>query len=124
VIAVLGEGRWRVQLEPLGPAVLASLPEGVRRNLAGWRGVLAWGEAVSPEVSRRSRAVAFRDGRLIVQVVGSVWMHHLMALKGQLLAQVNQAIGPPTGVIDDIIFVLNPSLAAAPAETEGEGAGA
>jgi hypothetical protein len=111
VIGLFTERAGWSKLEPLGPMVLASLPEGVQRNLSGWRGVLVWSDAVSPEAARRSRAIAFRDGRLIVEVVGSVWMHHLAALKRQLVAQVNEALGHPVPVISDIVFVLNPSLA-------------
>jgi predicted nucleic acid-binding Zn ribbon protein len=107
--------RWRCpKLEPLGGTVLAALPEAVRRNLLGWRGVVGWAEAVGPEVARRSRAVAYHDGRLTVQVSGSVWMHHLMALKAQLVEQVNRATGARSPVIRDIIFVVEPSLAGPP----------
>jgi len=100
--------RERWGLEPLGPLVLAGLPDAVRRNLPGWRGVLVWADAVSPDVARRSRAVRFREGRLTVEVAGSVWLHHLTALKRQLVAQVNRAVG--SQAIEDIIFVVNPGL--------------
>jgi len=97
---------WR--LTPLSAALEAALPARVSRNLPGWRGVLAWAEAVGPETARRSRAVAFREGRLIVEVTGSAWMHQLAALKRQLVAKVNGAIG--SAAVDDIIFVVNPGL--------------
>jgi predicted nucleic acid-binding Zn ribbon protein len=64
---------------------------------------------VGPEAARRSRAIAFREGRLIVEVAGSVWMHHLAAVKRSLVSQVNLAIGEPA--VEDIVFVLNPALA-------------
>jgi predicted nucleic acid-binding Zn ribbon protein len=103
--------RWRqAKLEPLGGALTAALPEGIRRNMPGWRAVLCWAEAVGPEVARRSRAVAYRDGRLTVEVAGSVWMHHLAALKPRLLADVNRVTGVRTPVITDIVFVVGPTL--------------
>jgi len=103
--------RWRqAKLEPLGEALAAALPEGVRRNLPGWRAVLSWAEAVGPEVARRSRAVSYRDGRLTVEVAGSVWMHHLAALKPRLLADVNRVTGTRTPVITDIVFVVSPAF--------------
>ncbi len=103
--------RWRhAKLEPLSGALDAALPEGIRRNLPGWRAVLGWAEAVGPEVARRSRAISYRDGRLTVAVAGSVWMHHLAALKPRLLAEVNRVTGAREPVIRDIVFVVEPAL--------------
>jgi predicted nucleic acid-binding Zn ribbon protein len=103
--------RWRcAKLEPLRGALAGALPDAIRRNLPGWRGVLGWAEAVGPEIARRSRAVAYHDGRLTVQVAGSVWMHHLAALKPRLLASVNGVTGSADPVIRDIVFVVDPAL--------------
>ena len=87
-----------------------ALPEAVRRNLPGWRGVMVWGDCVSREVASRSRAVAYHRGCLTVQVASSVWMHHLLALKRQLIADVNAAVaaGAQNPPIEDIHFVLSP----------------
>ncbi len=106
------EGGRRRKLKPerLGAGLEAMLPEPVRRNLPGWRGVLAWADVVGRDAAARSRAVSFRDGRLRVEVAGSVWMHHLLALKPQLLAKVNRATGSEEQVIRDIVFVLDPGL--------------
>ena len=106
------ETRGGPKLAPLGPSVLSALPERVRRALPGWQGVLVWGDAVGPEAARRSRAVAYREGRLIVEVASSVWMQHLAAVKRTLVNRVNQAIGVPA--VEDIVFVLNPVLAGPP----------
>lgn len=103
--------RWRhARLEPIGGSVAAALPEGIRRNLPGWRGVLGWADAVGPEIARRSRAISYRDGRLTVEVAGSVWMHHLAALKPHLLAAVNRITGAQDPVIRDIVFIVDPAL--------------
>lgn len=103
--------RWRcAKLEPLSGALAGALPDAIRRNLPGWRGVLGWEAAVGPDVSRRSRAIAYHDGRLTVQVAGSVWMHHLSALKPRLLASVNAVTGSAEPVIRDIVFVVDPAL--------------
>jgi hypothetical protein len=101
---VLDDPRRGGRFGLIGAAVLNALPERVRRGLPGWRGVLLWEEAVGLDNARRSRAIAFREGRLIVEVPSSVWMHHLAAVKRNLLARVNAAIGSP--VIEDIVFVL------------------
>jgi hypothetical protein len=114
----------------LGPSVLDVLPVAVRQNLPGWRAVLEWSAIVSREVASRSQAVAFRGGCLTVHVVSSVWMHHLMALKRQLISDLNAATGAPAGAgetaaespIRDIHFVLNPRPAAPPATNRPQGA--
>ena len=120
----------------LGAGVLAALPESVRQNLPGWRAVLEWNQIVSRDVASRSQAVAFHGGCLTVHVVSSVWMHHLLALKRQLMAELNAATtGVPApaagagatsastipGPIRDIHFVLNPGLIA-PAVQRPQGA--
>ena len=103
---------------------MAALPEAVRQNLPGWRAVLGWNEIMSREVASRSQAVAFHGGCLTVHVVSSVWMHHLLALKRQLMTELNTATGGVPGAaapIRDIHFVLNPGLTA-PAANRPQGA--
>jgi hypothetical protein len=103
-------GSWK--LTPISAVLDTALPPRVLRNLPGWRGVLIWADAVGPEAARRSRAVAFREGRLIVEVTGSAWMHQLVALKRQLVTKVNRAIG--SAAVEDIVFVVNPTLGSPP----------
>jgi hypothetical protein len=105
---------------------MAALPEAVRQNLPGWRAVVGWNTIVSREVASRSQAVAFHGGCLTVHVVSSVWMHHLLALKRQLMTELNAATGGAaatggTAPIRDIHFVLNPGLTA-PAVQRPQGA--
>jgi hypothetical protein len=109
------------RFEPLGACLLDALPESVRRNLPGWRGVIAWGDCVSREVASRSRAVAYHQGCLTVQVASSVWMHHLLALKRQLIADVNAAVGTGAGSppIEDIHFVLSPGTSSTGTSSPG-----
>jgi hypothetical protein len=114
-------------LARLGAGVLAALPESVRQNLPGWRAVVGWDQIVSREVASRSQAVAFHSGCLTVHVVSSVWMHHLLALKRQLMADLNAATSgtapgsAATSPIRDIHFVLNPGLTG-PAASRPQGA--
>jgi hypothetical protein len=112
-------------LARLGSGVLDAFPEAVRRNLPGWRVVVGWAAIVSRDVASRSQAVSFRDGCLTVQVVSSVWMHHLMALKRQMLVDLNRATGAQgdaAGPIRDIHFVLNPRAGAPPESNRPQGA--
>jgi len=71
--------------------VLASA--GIDRELPGWRAVEAWDAIVGPRVARRTKAVAFRDGTLIVEVDGSSWMHHMQFMERDVLRNIDTAIG-------------------------------
>ena len=48
-----------------------------------------WPEVVGPEVARRTHAVGVRDGELLVEVQGAVWMGHLAVLRQGILDDVN-----------------------------------
>jgi hypothetical protein len=48
-----------------------------------------WNERVTPEIQRRTRAVGVRDGELLVEVRGSVWMGHLAVLRQQIMDDIN-----------------------------------
>ena len=51
------------------------------RPLAGWSVVTQWPEIVGARVASRSRAVEWRDGQLLVEVFGAVWMAELTLQK-------------------------------------------
>ena len=51
-----------------------------------------WVSVVGPEVSRRTRAVGVRDGELLVEVQGAVWMGHLAILRQGILDDVNERL--------------------------------
>jgi predicted nucleic acid-binding Zn ribbon protein len=73
---------------------------GLSERLAGWRAVAAWSEVVGEPLARKSRAVSFKDGVLLVEVEGSAWMQELGFLKSKLIARINQRLGahPVRGV--------------------------
>jgi hypothetical protein len=48
-----------------------------------------WAAAVGPEVARRTRASGVRDGELLVEVTGAVWMGHLAVLRQSILEEMN-----------------------------------
>ena len=73
------------------PRVLKQL--GLEEGLLGWRAVREWEQVVGPRLARHTRAVAFRDGVLRVEVGGSAWMHELGFLKADLIRKVNQHLG-------------------------------
>ena len=59
----------------------------------GWRAVQEWPDAVGPALARRTRAVSFQEGTLLVEVEGSAWMHELGYLKQELIRMVNRELG-------------------------------
>ncbi|MFI5370114.1 MAG: DUF721 domain-containing protein [Candidatus Eisenbacteria bacterium] len=79
------------RLGDLLPGVLRGL--GLDRELEGWRGVEVWAEAVGPAIARRTRAVSYHDGALVVEVEGSAWRHELGYLERDLVGRVNQRLG-------------------------------
>ncbi|HMI32388.1 MAG TPA: DUF721 domain-containing protein [Candidatus Limnocylindrales bacterium] len=54
-----------------------------------------WAETVGPEVLARTRCVGVRDGELLVEVLGAVWMGHLSVLKQGILDRMNQTLAVP-----------------------------
>jgi predicted nucleic acid-binding Zn ribbon protein len=55
-------------------------------------------------MARHTRAVAFREGTLRVEVEGSAWMHELGFLKRDLIIRINQHLG--SDLVRDVRFVV------------------
>lgn len=51
-----------------------------------------WAEVVGPEVVKRTRPVGVRDGELLVEVQGAVWMGHLAVLRQGILDSLNERL--------------------------------
>ena len=66
---------------------------GLSREMSGWQAVEAWPTLVGARVARHTRAVAYRDGTLHVEVEGSAWMQELGYLKRDLVRRINQQLG-------------------------------
>jgi predicted nucleic acid-binding Zn ribbon protein len=89
-------------LSGLLPRVLKQL--GLDQGLLGWRAVSEWPQVVGPRIARHTRAVAFRDGVLQVEVEGSAWMHELAFLKRDLARKVNEHVG--SRLVRDVRFIV------------------
>lgn len=61
--------------------------------LRGWGAVDAWPEVVGARIAARTRAVEYRDGRLLVEVDGATWLAELTLLSRQILARLTAAVG-------------------------------
>ena len=53
-----------------------------------------WSSAVGPEVLARTRCVGVRDGELLVEVQGAVWMGHLSVLGQGIMERMNETLAP------------------------------
>lgn len=78
---------------------------GIADELAGWRSVEEWSGAVGEAIARRTRAVAFHEGVLTVEVEGAAWRHELSVLKRDLIRRLNQRLGG--AVVRDLRFTHN-----------------
>lgn len=92
-------------MESLKNALQRALRErGLERELQGWDAVERWSGIVGPRIAGHSRAVAYRQGALVVEVDGSAWMHELGVLKRQLLRTLNRELGP--SAVRDLRYVV------------------
>ncbi len=53
----------------------------------------AWPAAVGKKIAAHTRAAVVAGSRLIVDVEDAVWQKHLWTLRGQILANLNLALG-------------------------------
>ena len=77
---------------------------GLEQQLLGWRAVSEWEQLVGPRVAQHTRAVAFRDGTLQVEVEGSAWMQELGFLKRDLVQKINRHLG--ASFVQDVRFIV------------------
>jgi len=88
---------------------LAAILPDVLRDLrldeaaAGWRAVAEWPALAGERIAKRTRAVAYRDGVMTIEVEGSAWMHELGFLRRELVRRANQRAG--ANVVRDVRFV-------------------
>lgn len=64
----------------------------VERRFQAARATDEWEAVAGPEVARRTRASGVRDGELLVEVQGAVWMGHLAVLRQGLMEALNRRL--------------------------------
>jgi predicted nucleic acid-binding Zn ribbon protein len=90
-------------LEPVGAPLKQLLEKmGLAKTLKGWEALDLWKEVVGEAAAARSRAVAFDEGRLIVEVDGAAWSSQLFILRREIRDRLNQYLGGE--IIQDIQF--------------------
>jgi hypothetical protein len=97
--------------EPSGPRPIAGAireflaESGLLRGRGDDRVLRAWSDAAGPAWKERARAVAFRGGRLMVEVTSSVALAELRGFHAEKLrARANAALGED--VIHKVTFQL------------------
>lgn len=66
-----------------------------------WR---IWPSVVGPQIARHAQPYSVSQGRLIVQVTDSVWLHHLSMMRHHLVKALNERLAP-TEIRDMILRV-------------------
>jgi predicted nucleic acid-binding Zn ribbon protein len=56
----------------------------------------AWPQAVGKRIAARTRAVAFADGCLTIEVEDSVWLQHLRTMRRHILPSLQSIVGKET----------------------------
>jgi predicted nucleic acid-binding Zn ribbon protein len=80
-------------IQPVG-AVLDQVLAGLKleERFAAAAATELWIEAVGPKAAARTRAVGVRDGELLVEVKGAVWMGHLALLRHGIQEAINRRL--------------------------------
>lgn len=81
--------------------------DAVRRAPAEDVPLLAWPLACGAAVAEKTRALAFADGELLVQVPDAAWRAQLLSLTGEYLRQLREITD---GRIQRLRFVLESEL--------------
>ena len=80
-------------LESVG-SILGPVLEGLRleSRFAAAEASDQWDAVVEPAIRARTRCVGVRDGEMLVEVRGAVWMGHLAVLRQGILDQINERL--------------------------------
>jgi len=85
--------REKAELRPVG-GMIEDVLSGLRveRRFQAARATEEWEAVAGAEVARRTRASGVRDGELLVEVQGAVWMGHLAVLRQGLMEALNRRL--------------------------------
>jgi len=78
----------------------------------------AWPVAVGKRIAARARPLRMVRTRLIVEVEDRMWQRQLLALSGQILANLRKHLGQ--GVVDDLEFRVIPPRRESQRATEAQ----
>lgn len=93
-------------MEPAGSDIEKIVARSLRQVPPSQAPLLAWPVACGSAVAERTRAVAFQDGVLRVEVADAGWRSELQALAPRYLAAINRYTSQ---IVRRIEFVIAPS---------------
>ena len=97
-------GECKGQPELIGPVLSRALRRvGLESRVKELRVLLLWNTVVGQEISKRTRAVDFKDSKVFVEVRSATWRNELIFLKPRIIAKLNQAVGK--AIVKDIVFI-------------------
>ena len=94
-------------MEQIRNSLQQILIEAVRRAPAEDLPLLAWPLACGSAVAEKTRAVAFREGELAIQVPDAAWRTQLLGLSGEYVRQLKDIT---QGRVERLRFVLTSEL--------------
>jgi len=86
--------------------------------MKGWEAVELWPKVVGERIAARTRARAFRDGTLTVEVESAAWMNEMTYLKRRLIQDLNQRLGAET--VQDIRWTLQAQARGQKTDSRGD----
>lgn len=90
-------------MEQVGAGLEKIVAGSLRRSPAGQGPVLAWALACGQAVAARTRAVAFAQGVLQVEVPDPAWRTELQALAPQYLAVINRYVAESVKRVEFVV---------------------
>lgn len=105
----------RRHFEPLA-VVLDEVLAGLKldQHFATAQATEVWLQVVGAEVAQRTHAVGVRDGELLIEVQGAVWMGHLAILRHGIMEEINAKLPSESRIH---------SIRLTPMRCKGEGSG-
>jgi predicted nucleic acid-binding Zn ribbon protein len=76
---------------------------GLDKRIEEYDAYFSWDRIVGEKIAGVTRVKSVRDGVLVVEVKGSVWMSEINMVKHQLIEKLNE--GKNSGAIKDIVLV-------------------
>jgi len=68
------------------------------------KSVLFWEGVVGEKISKRTKALYAKNGKLVVEVENTTWMNELSFLKVGIIERINKELG--RWIIKDIVFLI------------------
>ncbi len=90
--------------EKIGPILKSLLRNlGLDKKIEEQEALMSWDQVVGDRIDSISRVKLVRDGKLYVEVKGTVWMSEIQMMKIEIIEKLNK--GKQRGKIHDLILL-------------------